>query len=113
MDVADSPQSATAQIMQETTVTYRQEKAIEKAAIVYPDVYASAGDKDNPYKKWIQGTMSTLHKIEKSYAWAGARKQVEFSELDLDQILTVMIDYNDGYENLSRRGQKLIKTIRS
>ena len=40
MEVTYSPESATAQIIQETTVADRQEKEIEKAAIVYPDVYA-------------------------------------------------------------------------
>ena len=60
------------QIIQETTVADWQEKEIQKAAIVSPDIYALTGDKDNQYKKWIDRTMPTLHKIKTSYTWAGA-----------------------------------------
>ena len=44
------------------TVADQQKQAIEKAIVVYPDVYVLAGDKDNQYEKWIDGKMSALHK---------------------------------------------------
>ena len=49
MEVADLQESATTQAIQETTVADQQEKEMKKATIIYPDIYASAGDKDNPY----------------------------------------------------------------
>ena len=58
-----------------------------------------ARDKDNLYKKWIDEAMPPLHKIEQSYAWAGAHKQVEFPELNMDQLLSQPKTYKDGYEN--------------
>ena len=49
MQVADAHESATVQAIQETTVADRQEQAIEKAIVAYPDVYALAENKDNQY----------------------------------------------------------------